>query len=71
MTYSTSFEFKHSINSRKSLLKGIGVRALAKLAEDIDALLRGHFCPCECVGSIGFLKAVENLNGLLHHFILA
>ena len=40
--YSTSFEFRHSINSRKSLLKGIGVGSLSQFKEYAGSLLRGH-----------------------------
>src|SRR6516164_1986742 len=58
--YSTSFEVKHSINSRKSLLKGIGVGSLSQFEEDGDALLRGHLSAGECVCGIGLLKAGEN-----------
>ncbi len=38
--YSTLFEFKHSTNSRKSLLKGIGAGSLAKFEENVDPFLR-------------------------------
>jgi len=40
--YSTLFEFKHSTNSRESLLSGIGVLPLAKIKEDVHALLGCH-----------------------------
>jgi hypothetical protein len=68
--YSTSLEFKHSINSRKSLLKGIGVGSLSQFEEYAGPLLRGHFSAGKSIGRIGFLKAVENADYFLHDFIL-
>ncbi len=68
--YSTSFEFKHSINSRKSLLKGIGVGALSQFEEYAGPPLRGHFSTGKRIRSIGFLKAVENADYFLHNLIL-
>ena len=46
--YSTLFEFKHSTNSRKSLLKGIGVGSLAKFEENVDPFLRAHSGTGKC-----------------------
>jgi hypothetical protein len=45
--YSTLFEFKHSTNSRKSLLKGIGVGWVARFEENVDPFLRAHSGPGE------------------------
>ena len=69
--YSTSFEFKHSINSRKSLLKGIGVGSLPQFEEYRGPLLRGHLGAGKSIGGVGFLKAVENADYFLHNLILA
>jgi hypothetical protein len=68
--YSTSFEFKHSINSRKSLLKGIGVGSLSQFEEYAGPLLRGHLSAGKGIGGIGFLKGVENADYFLHSPIL-
>src|ERR1035438_5996410 len=68
--YSTSFEFKHSINSRKSLLKGIGAGSFPQFEEDTGALLRGHLSAGEGVGGIGFVEAGENTGYFLHVLIL-
>lgn len=70
-TRSTLFEFKHSTNSLKPVLKSIRVRTLAKFAEDTNALLRGHFRPRLRIRGFGFLEAVENPNRFLHQFILS
>src|SRR5580658_10964637 len=66
--YSTLFEFKHSINSRKSLLKGIGVGSLAKFEENVGPLLGGHLISAPRVGGIGFLEATEDADHFLHIF---
>src|ERR1700741_2604763 len=58
--YSTSFEFKHSINSRKSLLKGIGVVSLSQFEEYAAPLLRAHLSAGKGIGGVGFFKALEN-----------
>ena len=68
--YSTSFEFKHSINSRKSLLKGIGVGSLSQFEEYASPLLRAHLTAGNGVGGVGFLEAVEDANYFLHNLIL-
>jgi hypothetical protein len=68
--YSASFEFKHSINSRKSLLKGIGVGSLSQFEEYADPLLRGHLSAGKGIGGIGLLKAGENADYFLHDLIL-
>lgn len=68
--YSTLFEFKHSINSRKSLLKGIGVGSLSQFEEYIGSLLGGHLSARLCIGDVGFLKGVENADDFLHGPIL-
>lgn len=68
--YSTSFEFKHSINSRKSLLKGIGVGSLSQGKKDGGPLLRGHCSAGRRVGGIGFLKTAEDTDHVLHTLIL-
>lgn len=57
-SHPTPFELKHSTNSRKSLLKGIGVGSLAKLEENVDPFLRAHFGPGKCVLRVRFLEAV-------------
>jgi hypothetical protein len=64
------FEFKHSINSRKSLLKGIGVGSLSQFEEYTGPLLRGHLSAGKGIGGIGLLKGVENADYLLHNSIL-
>jgi len=68
--YSTSFEFKHSINSRKPLLKGIGVSSLSQFEEHLGPLLRSHLRTGKGVGRIGFFKGVKNTHHSLHrlHF---
>src|SRR5580658_9434254 len=68
--YSTSFEFKHSINSRKSLLKGIGVGSLSQFEEYAGPLLRGHLSAGKGIGGIGFIECVENAGYFLHNLIL-
>jgi hypothetical protein len=68
--YSTSFEFKHSINSRKSLLKRIGVGPLSQFEEYADPLLRSHLRAGNGIGAIGFLKGIENADYFLHDPIL-
>jgi hypothetical protein len=60
------FEFKHSINSRKSLLKGIWVVSLPKYAENVDPLLRGHAGALERIRRVGFFEAVEDPNYFFH-----
>jgi len=64
------FEFKHSINSRKSLLKGIGVGSLSQFEEDVHPLLRGHLSAGKGIGGIGFFKGVKNADYSLHNLIL-
>ena len=68
--YSTSFEFKHSTNSRKSLLNGIGVGSLSQFEEYAGPLLRGHLSAGKRVRGIGFLKGIENADYFLHNPIL-
>ena len=68
--YSTSFEFKHSINSRKSLPKGIGVGSLSQFKEYAGPLLRGHLSAGEGIGGIGLFEAGENADYFLHGLIL-
>lgn len=68
--YSTSFEFKHSINSRKSLLKGIGVGSFPQFEEYAGSLLRGHLSAGKGIGGIGLLEAGENTDCFLHNLIL-
>src|SRR5580692_8812632 len=68
--YSTLFEFKHSTNSRKSLLKGIGVGSLAKFEENVDPFLRAHSGPGKCVLCVRVLEAVKDANDFLHCFIM-
>jgi hypothetical protein len=57
--YSTSFEFKHSINSRKSLLKGIG-GSLPQFEENIDPLLRSHLSAGKRIGGFALFKGGED-----------
>src|SRR5207247_436289 len=64
--YSTSFEFKHSTNSRKSLLSGIGMGSLPDRKEDIDPLLWAHFASGNSIGGVRFFEALENANNLQH-----
>jgi hypothetical protein len=66
--YSTLFGFKHSINSRKSLLKGIRVGSLLKFEKDIDPLLRSHRRAGACVGVISIFQTGEHANYFLHNF---
>jgi len=68
--YSTSIEFNYSTNSRKSLLKGIGVGALSQFEEYVGPLLRGHLSEGQSIAGIGFLKGVENADYFLHNLIL-
>jgi hypothetical protein len=67
--YSTLFEFKHSINSLKSLLKDIGMGSLSKFAEDIDPLLGAHPGAGKRIRGVCLFKARENPNGFLHSLI--
>lgn len=60
------FEFKHSINSRKSLFKGIRVGSYAKFAENIHPLLRAHLGAGKRIGRVGFFETVEDANGPIH-----
>jgi len=64
--YSTPFEFKHSINSRKSLLKGIGVGSFAKVEENVGPFLRGHSGTGKGVRCVRFFEAVKDANDSLH-----
>src|SRR5579863_8790656 len=64
--YSTLFEFKHSTNSRKSLLNGIGVGSLAKLEKNVDPFLRAHSGPGTCVLRVRLGEAVKDANDSLH-----
>ena len=64
--YSTWFAFKHSTNSRKSLVSGIGTRPFLDCEEYVHSLLRGHLASGESIRSIGLFKAVEYANGLFH-----
>ncbi len=68
--YSTSFEFKHSTNSRKSLLSGIGMGSLPDREKDLDPFLRAHFATRKSIGGIRFFKAVKNADDFPHSFIL-
>ena len=68
--YSTVFEFKHSINSRKSSLKDIAVGSLAKFEENSDSLLGAHRRPGRSIGRVRFLEALEDANNLLHRLII-
>jgi len=68
--YSTSLEFWHSINSRKSLPKGIGAGSLTQFEEYVGPLLRGHLSAGNGIGGIGFFKGVENADYFLHTLIL-
>ena len=65
--HSTLFEFKHSINSLKSLLRGIWERPFPDCEEYLDALLRTHMAPRI---PIRFLEAIENTDDPLHACIL-
>jgi hypothetical protein len=58
------------INSRKSLLNGIGVSSLSESKEDGGPLLRGHFGTGKRIGRIRFLKTAENTDDFLHSLIL-
>jgi hypothetical protein len=69
-TYSALFEFKHSINSRKSLLKGIRVGSFAEFAENVHSLLRAHLRAGQRIRRVGFFETVEYPNYLLHELIL-
>ena len=68
--HSISFEFKHSINSRKSLFKGIGVDSLSQFEECGDPLLRCHSSAGESVGGISLIKTGEDADYFLHDLIL-
>ena len=64
--YSTLFEFKHSMNSRKSLFKGIGISSFAESKEDVNSLLGTHLSTGFCIRGIRCLKAFEDPNLFLH-----
>lgn len=68
--YSTPFEFKHSTNSRKSLLSGIGVGSLPDREKDLDPFLRAHFVSRKGVRCVRFFKAVKDADNFLHALIL-
>jgi hypothetical protein len=64
------FEFKHSTNSFKSRLSGIVSRSFPNLEEDIDSLAWCQPGTKKSVRVVGFLKAVEDSDDLLHLFHL-
>ena len=68
--YSTPFEFKHSINSRKSLFRGIGVGSLSQFKKYAGPLLRVHLSAGKGIGGIGLFKTGENTDYFLHQPIL-
>src|SRR5437763_44539 len=68
--YSTSFEFNDAINSRKSLLKRIGVVAIPQFENNIDLILRRHLRVFLGVCLVGFLKIVEYPDSFLHRMII-
>ena len=69
--YSTPFELNNSTNSRKSLLSGIGMAAVAEFDDDLQALLRGHGCVFPGVRFFCLFEAPEDTNRLLHVRIIA
>ncbi len=69
--YSTSFEFKHSINSRKSLLIGIGERSFPYREKYLHPFLRSHPAARQRIRFIGFLDRIENADRLVHPSILS
>ena len=64
--YSTWFAFKHSTNSLKSLVSGIGTRPFLDCEEYVHSLLRGHLASGKSIRIIGLYKAAEYANGLFH-----
>jgi hypothetical protein len=70
MRYSTPFEFKHSTNSRKSLLSGIGVGSLPDREKNRDPFLRVHFASRKSIGGVRLFETMENADRLLHHLVL-
>ena len=64
--YSTSSEFKDSINSRKSLVRGIRERSLPDREEDVDPLLGTHPVAVKRISRVGFLKTPEDADDLFH-----
>ena len=68
--YSTPFEFKHSTNSRKSLLSGIGVGSFPDREKNFDPFLRAHFASRKSIGCIRLFKAVKDADYFLHPYIL-
>jgi len=68
--YSALFEFKHPTNSFKSRLSGIVSRSFPNFEENIDSLARGQPRTKESIRVVGVIKAVEDLDDLLHASIL-
>ena len=66
--YSTLREFKHSTNSRKSGLSGIGSTPLLNCEEDVDPLLRRQIPTRQNVRRIGLRKGFEDGCYFLHRF---
>ena len=66
MRYSTLFEFKHSTNSRKSSLRGIGERSFLDREKYVDPLLGSHLTSRKGIRRVGFLESLENANGFIH-----
>ena len=66
--YSTSFELKHSTNSRKSLLRGIVVGSCPDGEEYVDAFLRAQIVSGNRICRVSIFKAVEFANDLFHTF---
>ena len=64
--YSAPLEFKHSTNSLKSRLIGIGSRSFPNFEKNFDSAGRGELGAKEGIGIVGFRKAVENPDDVFH-----
>ena len=62
----TLFERKHAISSRESFVSTMAETPLLDFEKDCNPLLRRHGLPLASVSLVGFLKALEDADNLLH-----
>ena len=70
MTYSTFVEFSNSTNSRKSLLSGIRMEAVAQFDCNLYPLFGRQLRVGLSVSGAGFGEAVEDADYLVHDSIV-